>query len=268
MILKKCTAVALLLVLLMTAAAGCKSQDQIDAQQQVVSAAENAAYYDTRSTVNVTGTGVVTVKPDIATVGFTVYAEGEDPSEAQQENAKLMAAVMEVIRGKGIAEDDIETGQLNIREMYNYDKSPARIVGYRVYHSVEITVRDMDVLGSLISEAVAVGASSITGPEYSIEDDSEAYLEALTLAVASANAKAQTIATAAGAGIRLANLPVSITEYSGADYAVLSYDVPSDLRVESTIMEDVAEDDVAEAEALMPRIEITARITGVYQLMR
>ena len=48
---------ALLMALLM--ASGCKSQDQIDAQQQVVAAAENAYYYDTRSTINVTGKGEV-----------------------------------------------------------------------------------------------------------------------------------------------------------------------------------------------------------------
>ena len=77
---------ALLMALLM--ASGCKSQDQIDAQQQVVAAAENAYYYDTRSTINVTGKGEVVLDPDIATVGFTVYSTGANPSDAQQENTQ------------------------------------------------------------------------------------------------------------------------------------------------------------------------------------
>ena len=253
---------ALLMALLMVS--GCKSQDQIDAHQQVVSAAENAYYYDTRSTINVTGKGEVVLDPDIATVGFTVYSTAANPSDAQQENTQLMAAVLDVIRAKGIAEEDIETGNLNIREVYDYDKSPARIVGYDVYHNVEVKVRDLSVLGGLISDAIGAGASSISGPEYSVEDDSAAYLEALTLAVQSANAKAETIA--AGAGGRLANLPVSLSEYGGVNYAVRSY--AADNAVAMAPMEEAAGSGLAAAETVVPKIEITATVSGVYQIIR
>ena len=253
---------ALLMALLM--ASGCKSQDQIDAQQQVVAAAENAYYYDTRSTINVTGKGEVVLDPDIATVSFTVYSTAANPSDAQQENTQLMAAVLDVIRAKGIAEEDIETGNLNIREVYDYDKSPARIVGYDVYHNVEVKVRDLSVLGGLISDAIGAGASSISGPEYSVEDDSAAYLEALTLAVQSANAKAETIA--AGAGGRLANLPVSLSEYGGVNYAVRSY--AADNAVAMAPMEEAAGSGLAAAETVVPKIEITATVSGVYQIIR
>ena len=255
-------ALALLMALLM--ASGCKSQDQIDAQQQVVAAAENAYYYDTRSTINVTGKGEVVLDPDIATVGFTVYSTGANPSDAQQENTQLMAAVLDVIRAKGVAEEDIETGNLNIREVYDYDKSPARIVGYDVYHNVEVKVRDLSVLGGLISDAIGAGASSISGPEYSVEDDSAAYLEALTLAVQSANAKAETIA--AGAGGRLANLPVSLSEYGGVNYAVRSY--AADTAVAMAAMEKAEDSGLAAAETVTPKIEITATVNGVYQIIR
>ncbi len=258
-------AIVLVLLMAMAAVSGCKSQDQIDAQQQVVAAAENAYYYDTRSTINVTGKGEVVLDPDIAQVGFTVYATNEDVSAAQQENTQLMSAVLSVIRSKGIAEEDIETGNINIREVYDYDKSPARIVGYDVYHSVEVKVRDMEVLGGLISDAVGAGASSVSGPEYSVEDDSAAYLEALSLAVQSATAKAETIA--AGAGARLANLPVSLSEYGGVNYAVRSY--AADNAVAMAPMEEAAEESgLAKAETIVPKIEITATVSGIYQIIR
>lgn len=253
---------ALLMALIMVS--GCKSQDQIDAQQQVVAAAENAYYYDTRSTINVTGKGEVVLEPDIATVGFTVYSTAANPSDAQQKNTELMAAVLDVIRSKGVAEEDMETGNLNIREVYNYDKSPARIVGYDVYHSVEVKVRDLSVLGSLISDAIGAGATSLSGPEYSVEDDSAAYLEALSLAVQSANAKAETIA--AGAGGRLANLPVSLSEYGGVNYGVRTY--AADNAVAMAVMEEAEDSGLAAAETVMPKIEITATVSGVYQIIR
>ena len=175
-----------------------------------------------------------------------------------------MEAVLEVIKAKGMAEEDIETGYLNINEVRDYSKNPAKVVGYEVYYTVNVTVRDMDVLGSLISEAVAAGASDVSGPEYSIEDDSEAYLQALGMAVESAGAKAKAIAT--GAGVRLANLPISIDENGGANSAV----VYNETRGKPMEVAAPAEDAVAltETQTVMPTIKVTATVDATYQIMR
>ena len=259
------TAIALCAAMVALSAAACKSQDQIEEQKNIVASTQNTdGYYDTRSTVKVSGTGTVNIKPDIAKVGFTVRAQETDVSEAQQRNAKLMESVLAVIRGKGIAEEDIETGYLNINEVRDYSKNTSKVVGYEVYYTVNVTVRDMDVLGSLISEVVAAGASDISGPEYSIEDDSEAYLQALGMAVESAGAKAKAIED--GAGVNLANLPISIDENGGADSAVV-YDEPNEnLRSKAAVM--AAEDSLAETQTVMPTIKVTATVDATYQIMR
>lgn len=138
------------------------------------------------------------------------------------------------------------------------------MVGYEVYHTVNVKVRDMDVLGSLISEAVAAGASDVSGPEYSIEDDSEAYLQALGMAVESAGAKARAIA--AGAGVRLTNLPISIDENGGADSAVVYDDTNKTLKPQAAAAP--AEDALTEAQTVMPTIKVTATVDATYQIMR
>ena len=250
-------AIALCIAMLALSAAACRSQDQIEEQKNIVASTQNTdGYYDTRSTVRVTGTGTVSIKPDIAEVGFTVRAQEKDVSDAQQQNAKLMEAVLEVIKARGIAEEDIETGYLNINEVRDYS--------YEVYHTVNVKVRDMDVLGSLISEAVAAGASDVSGPEYSIEDDSEAYLQALGMAVESAGAKARAIA--AGAGVRLTNLPISIDENGGADSAVVYDDTNRTLKAQAAA--EPAEDALTEAQTVMPTIKVTATVDATYQIMR
>ena len=156
--------------------------------------------------------------------------------------------MLEVIKARGIAEEDIETGYLNINEVRDYSKNTSKVVGYEVYHTVNVKVRDMDVLGSLISEAVAAGASDVSGPKYSIEDDSEAYLQALGMAVESAGAKARAIA--AGAGVRLTNLPISIDENGGADSAVVYDDTNRTLKAQATAAP--AEDALTEEQTVMP----------------
>ncbi len=254
-------AIALCIAMLALSAAACKSQDQIEEQKNIVASTQSTdGYYDTRSTVRVTGTGTVSIKPDIAEVGFTVRAQEKDVSEAQQNNAKLMEAVLEVIKARGIAEEDIETGYLNINEVRDYSKNTSKVVGYEVYHTVNVKVRDMDVLGSLISEAVAAGASDVSGPEY----DSEAYLQALGMAVESAGAKARAIA--AGAGVRLTNLPISIDENGGADSAVVYDDTNKTLKPQATAAP--AEDALTEAQTVMPTIKVTATVDATYQIMR
>ena len=252
-------AIALCIAMLALSAAACRSQDQIEEQKNIVASTQNTdGYYDTRSTVRVTGTGTVSIKPDIAEVGFTVRAQEKDVSEAQQQNAKLMEAVLEVIKAKGIAEEDIETGYLNINEVRDYSKNTSKVVGYEVYHTVNVKVRDMDVLGS------AAGASDVSGPEYSIEDDSEAYLQALGMAVESAGAKARAIA--AGAGVRLTNLPISIDENGGADSAVVYDDTNRTLKAQAAA--EPAEDALTEAQTVMPTIKVTATVDATYQIMR
>ena len=252
-------AIVLCIAMLALSAAACRSQDQIEEQKNIVASTQNTdGYYDTRSTVK------VSIKPDIAEVGFTVRAQEKDVSEAQQNNAKLMEAVLEVIKARGIAEEDIETGYLNINEVRDYSKNTSKVVGYEVYHTVNVKVRDMDVLGSLISEAVAAGASDVSGPEYSIEDDSEAYLQALGMAVESAGAKARAIA--AGAGVRLTNLPISIDENGGADSAVVYDDTNRTLKAQAAA--EPAEDALTEAQTVMPTIKVTATVDATYQIMR
>jgi len=258
-------AIALLTALAICAlTAGCKTEDQIQEQQLVTLTQEAANYYDTRSVLNVTGEGLVTLEPDTAVVGFTVVGVHEDAAEGQQLANELMDAVLGVIRSKGIPEADIETGRLRFNEIYDYDKSPAELVEYNVYYSVTVTVHDMDVLGAMISEAVAAGASSVSGPTYSIDDDTEAYIEALGMAVEAAKAKAE--AMASSAGVRLSALPLSIDEVNGENHAVMN--AAADMAAAAPAEEAVESSGPDALEISVPEIEVRARVQAAYQITR
>ena len=258
---KRLTALALTLAVCVLAA-GCKTEDQIQEQRLVSSTQEAANYYDTRSVLNVLGEGVVIIEPDTAEVGFTVYQTDADAEVAQQNNAKLMSDVMRVIRSKGIPQEDIETGRLRIHEVYDYEKSPAEIVRYDVYYSVKVTVRDMDILGALVSECIAAGATQVDGPVYSVTDDTEAYMQALSMAVEAAKEKATIMASSAG--VRLSALPLSINEQNGENHAVKNQLMAADMAAE----EAAEAEPLTELEISVPQIEVTARVEAVYQITR
>ena len=81
--------------------------------------------------------------------------------------------------------------------------------GYQVSNNVTIRVRDLDSLGSVLDQAVTVGANTITGISFSVADPANLYEEARRRAVADAVSKAQVYADAAN--VRLGSIE-SITE--------------------------------------------------------
>ena len=212
-----------------------------------------------RSTLSIAGEGTIKVVPEEATVTLGVSAFAESAEEAQQKNAEVLTAVTECVKSFSIDEKDISTGEISVREQYDYEQSPPEITGYVVYADLTVTVRDMDVLGSLISEAFAAGATDISGPEYSAGDTDALYQAALAEAVENAKQKANTIAQSAG--VLLSEVPISITEQGTQDSGMLY----STRALNDTA---AAEDTSLAAPIEVPEIEVTAAVNVVYEITK
>ena len=100
-----------------------------------------------------------------------------------------------------IKSDDLQTSQYRINPRYQYDDGRRSIVGYEVTQSLTVKVRDFDKIGNVISKAGDLGANSVNGPNF-IVDDPEAYkAEAREKAIASAKEKAETLADQVGVSL-------------------------------------------------------------------
>jgi uncharacterized protein YggE len=150
--------------------------------------------------VTVLGEGSVTVKPDIATVMIGVQVTKPTLPEAQSEATKQMTRVIKAITKAGVKEDDIQTAYYSVNVLQNYDNSgtPTEVTGYQVSNQVNVTVRDLDKVGSLLEDVVAAGANSIYGITFGIADSSDAESQARAAAVADAKKRAEELAQAAG----------------------------------------------------------------------
>ena len=248
--------VFLLTLCLLLAATGCKSEEQIQ-QQQVAEKEETPIYVDLRSTITVNGTGKATQTPDTATVYFSINNQGEESEAVQQENAQATQAVIDALLALGVAQADIETSAVDIYERYDYDQEPPKVTGYQASCRLTVVFRNIDLVGEAITAAVAAGASEVQGPEFSLSDASAAYLEALSAAMADAQAKAE--ALAGGAQVTLVEAPISIQETStNRNVAVMTMEVAAEEAVE------------AEADAAAPisasDMEVTAQVTAVYEI--
>ncbi len=155
------------------------------------------------------GTGTVKVKPDVADVSLGVSLQRDRAGDASVEAANAMDAVIKALIKAGIAEDDIQTTQLSLDPVYDYDRSPASIVGYQATNIVSVTIRDLATVGTTVDAAVDAGATSIGGISFRVDDNAALTVQARDAAMAEAKATADQLAAAAG--VRITGV-VSIVE--------------------------------------------------------
>jgi uncharacterized protein YggE len=185
-------------------------------------------------TITVTGTGKVTLTPDIAYISIGVHTQNASAKDAVAENNTQAQAVITAIKGFGVAEKDIQTTNFSIYPQQQYDNEgkPTGIV-YMVDNTVYVTVRDLSKLGSLLDSSVSSGANNISSIQFDVADKTEALSQARLAAVKDARKQADelTKATEVGLGVVQSisyydtSAPVTV-EYAKADMAVAAASVP------------------------------------------
>jgi len=164
----------------------------------------------------VTGTGTVTVTPDIALLSIGVSDQETTVAAAQAIANDAMNKVMAVLKAQGIADKDIQTSFFSIQPVTRYDntKNESIIVGYMVSNMVTAKVRTIDKIGTVIDAAAAAGgdATRINGVTFSVDKPESYFGQARGLAMADAKATADQLASLAG--VKLGGA-FYITESSG-----------------------------------------------------
>lgn len=149
-------------------------------------------------TFSVTGTGKVTVTPDIATVNVGVQAQGNTVKAVQDQLNKNINAVSAAVKSAGVDAKDIQTSGYNINPMYDYNGGSQRITGYQASSNLTIKVRAIDKANAVIDAATAAGATNVGGITFDVDNKTAAQNQARELAVADAKSKAENAAKMAG----------------------------------------------------------------------
>lgn len=162
----------------------------------------------------VTGEGEVTVVPDVAILSLGVEAQAATVTEAQQQAAEAMEAIMGVLDDYGIDEKDIKTQYYSIQPVRRWDDGQEILIGYRVTNTVAVKVRNIEDTGSIIDAAVAVGGdyTRVNSISFTVDEPEAYYEEAREEAMADAKAKAEQLAELSGVEL---GKPTYIAEYGG-----------------------------------------------------
>jgi uncharacterized protein YggE len=168
------------------------------ASASVVTSSAQQATTDS-SGIFVSGTGKVRLKPNIATASIGVEITAGNLAEATtQANAK-MNAIIEKIKGLGVAEKDIQTTSYNIQPITAQPRAGVTptITGYRVNNQLSITVRKIEDTGKVLDAVVAAGANNIYGISFGVDDPTTYQQQARAAAIKVAQDKAAQLAKAA-----------------------------------------------------------------------
>ena len=122
----------------------------------------------------------------------------KDVLEAQSTVNEKIAAIKQALLDTGVEESEINTDSINIYANYDYSDNTEVIVGYTARNSLSVRTTDMDNVGSLIDAAFAAGANTLDNVQFTVQDDTQAREQALTMAVEDARRKADVLASAAG----------------------------------------------------------------------
>jgi uncharacterized protein YggE len=167
--------------------------------------------------ISVNGTGSITVTPDMAVVWVGVQTMAEDAQRAVDQNNDISAAIMAAVSELGVAANDVQTTNFSVWPDMRYDENgQITEIHYMVNNTVQVTVRQLDLLGDVLSEAVEAGANSISGIQFDLADREAANAQALELAMANAHSRAEVFAGAADVEIGEVQ---SLSTYIGGYYA-------------------------------------------------
>lgn len=156
---------------------------------------------ETLRIVAVDGRGEVQAEPDRATLVLGAESRKTKLNEARDEVTRTVDAVLKLTRELKIDSKLVRTTRLNIQPQYNWNaqNSSRMLIGYMASRQVEIDLRELDKLGTLLERAADLGINQISDPQLDSSRRRELEREALAKAVIDAKLNAETLAQAAGA---------------------------------------------------------------------
>lgn len=157
---------------------------------------------ESENTIVASGEYKVSLKPDRAVLTFGVLTEGRTAQDAQRENARLVAAVIEAVQGLGIKDKDVQTSGLNLHPKYEYRENRApTIVGYQSTVNLTLKTDRVEEVGEAIDAVIGAGANTLNGVQFTVKDPSQVKEQGIDAAIDKAKAQAERIAGKLGVKI-------------------------------------------------------------------
>jgi len=176
----------------------------------------------------VSGSGKVTVTPDLAVISVGIQDQELTVADAQAKAAGAMDKLIQALKAQGVVDKDIQTTSFTISQVtrWDNDRQQSVVIGYLVSNTVTVKIRDISKVGTTIDAVAVAGGDMIrvNGITFTVDDPTSSYTNARAKAMADAKAKAQQMADLSG--VKLGKVTY-ITENNNFTPIYQAYDMKS-----------------------------------------
>ncbi len=152
------------------------------------------------SELAVVGEAKMDVSPDTAYINLGISASEKTVAQVREKIDKVNNAVTSEMKKMGIKKEQIKTTNYSIYPNYDYNEGQ-KITGYTGNVSLQIKIKDFNLVSKILEKAEEVGVNQIGGVSFTV-DQPEIYREKVR-EKAIANAKDQAQKLAKNLGIKL-----------------------------------------------------------------
>jgi uncharacterized protein len=169
---------------------------------------------DSSRAVQVSGSAVIKVVPDLVTIQLGVTSNDSTPQGVYDRNTAAIKKVMAAIRLLGVADKDLSTDYYLIHPVYE-DYSSLDIKGYRIDNTIVVNLKDVSKVSQVLAAALSAGANEVVDVQFKTGQLRQYRDQARELAMKAAQEKARDLAGAASAQV---GCVLNIDENSGSTY--------------------------------------------------
>ena len=146
------------------------------------------------ASITVTGEAKLDLTSQIANFSAGVTATNEDKQTAINEVNTQMTKIIQAVKDFGIDEKDIQTQQVSVYQTKEERLSVKDV--WQASNSISLKLRNIDQASTLADLLQQSNATNVYGPNYSLDDTTQAQVDLLSKAIDNAREKAEKIAVA------------------------------------------------------------------------
>lgn len=139
--------------------------------------------------INVFGSAIIRVSPNIATLNFSVGHVADHPRESFRVTRENAQRVREFLSNARV--DEVSASRISLEAAYQYTGGENRFLGYRATVQFNVLLKRLDDIEAIITGLVDAGTNRISGISYETTELKSLRAEARRRAVRAAREKAQ-----------------------------------------------------------------------------
>lgn len=147
--------------------------------------------------VSTSGFAEVRLPADRVLMRFVVQSSAATAAQAASLNGDRVRRVQAALANLGFRGNDARATGFSVAPNYDY-REQRRLIDYQARTQVEVNLKDMERMGTILDAALGAGATEVAGMQFVSDTAEKARINAIAVAFADAKTEASALVAAAG----------------------------------------------------------------------